>query len=154
MKKESEKIRIAKAKVRIAEAKLRIAKKALKESEAVSNLRTFFNFDDMINDDGELKQIGDTTEWLQELIDNNYLDNMWGVWFEDANGDAEAAGIEVKAMPAILAGDPEAQFGYSWGAPDTHFDVMSATSYVEEDGCDDWEGFGISRPEDDEYDYE
>lgn len=129
-------------------------KRGLKESEG-TNLRTFFNLDDMVDEDGELKQIGDTSDWLQELIDCNYLDNMWGVWFEDANGDAEAAGIEVKTMPEILAEDPEAQFGYSYGGPDTRLVLLSATDYVEEDGCDDWEGFGISRPvdEDDEGDY-
>ena len=130
-------------------------KEAITESEEKTNLRTFFNLDDMVDEDGELKQIGDTSDWLQELIDCNYLDNMWGVWFEDANGDAEAAGIEVKTMPEILAEDPEAQFGYSYGGPDTRLTLLSATDYVEEDGCDDWEGFGISRPvdEDDEDDY-
>lgn len=130
-------------------------KEAITESEEKTNLRTFFNLDNMVDEDGELKQIGDTSDWLQELIDCNYLDNMWGVWFEDANGDAEAAGIEVKTMPEILAEDPEAQFGYSYGGPDTRLVLLSATDYVEEDGCDDWEGFGISRPvdEDDDDDY-
>lgn len=130
-------------------------KEVITESEEKTNLRTFFNLDDMVDEDGELKQIGDTSDWLQELIDCNYLDNMQGVWFEDANGDAEVAGIEVKTMPEILAEDPEAQFGYSYGGPDTRLTLLSATDYVEEDGCEDWEGFGISRPvdEDDEDDY-
>lgn len=130
-------------------------KEAITESEEKASLRTFFNLDNMVDEDGELKQIGDTSDWLQELIDCNYLDNMWGVWFEDANGDAEAAGIEVKTMPEILAEDPEAQFGYSYGGPDTRLVLLNATDYVEEDGCDDWEGFGISRPvdEDDDDDY-
>ncbi len=125
-------------------------KKDLKESEG-TYLRTFFKFDDMLDENGELKQVDEVTDWLQELIDCNYLDNMWGVWFEDYDDTAAAAGIEVKTMPDILAEDPEAQFGYSYGSPDTRLCLENAVDYVREDGCDDWEHFGIKSPDDDDY---
>lgn len=125
-------------------------KKDLKESEG-TYLRTFFKFDDMLDEDGELKQVDEVTDWLQELIDCNYLDNMWGVWFEDYDDTAAAAGIAVKTMPEILAEDPEAQFGYSYGGPDTRLCLDNAVDYVQDDGCDDWEHFGIKSPYDDDY---
>lgn len=124
------------------------SKKDLRESED-SYLCTFFNFDDMVDEYGELKQIDEVTESLQELIDCNYLDNMWGVWFEDYDGLAEAAGLEVKTMPDILAADPEAEFGYSYGSPDTRLSLENAEDYVRDVGCDDWEHYGI-KPTDDE----
>lgn len=125
--------------------------KNLKESEG-TYLRTFFKFDDMFEDNGELKQVEFITDWMQDLIDCNYLENMWGVWFEDSEDTAAEAGIEVKTMPEILAEDPEAQFGYSYGGPDTRLLLLSAVDYVEEDGFDDWEHFGIKSPDDDYYD--
>lgn len=125
-------------------------KKDLKESEG-TYLRTFFKFDDMLDEDGELKQVDEVTDWLQELIDCNYLENMWGVWFEDYDDTAAAAGIAVKTMPEILAEDPEAQFGYSYGGPDTRLCLDNAVDYVQDDGCDDWEHFGIKSPYDDDY---
>ena len=124
-------------------------KKGLKESEG-SYLCTFFNFDDMIDEDGELKQIDEVTECLQEIIDCNYLDNMWGVWFEDYDGLAEAAGLEVKTMPEILATDPEAEFGYSYGSPDTRLCLENAEDYVRDIGCGDWEYYGIKSSDDED----
>lgn len=126
-------------------------KKDLKESKDTC-WRKFFNFDDTVDEDGGLKQMGATSDWLQDLIDCGYLDNMQGVWFEDANDDAEAAGIELKTMPDIIEEDPDAQFGFSYGGPDTRLILLNAMDYIENDACDDWEGFGIPRPFDDEDD--
>lgn len=124
------------------------SKKGLKESEG-SYLCTFFKFDDMLDEDGELKQVDEVTDWLQELIDCNYLDNMWGVWFEDYDDIAAAAGIEVKTMPEILAADPEAEFGYSYGSPDARLCLENAEDYIGDIGCGEWEHYGI-KPFDDE----
>lgn len=127
-----------------------VESKNLKESEG-TYLRTFFKFDDMLDENGELKQVDEVTDWLQELIDCNYLENMRGVWFEDYDDTAAAAGIAVKTMPEILAEDPEAQFGYSYGGPDTRLCLDNAVDYVQDDGCDDWVHFGIKSPYDDDY---
>ena len=126
------------------------SKKGLKESED-TYLRTFFKFDDMLDETGELKQVDEITDWLQELIDCNYLDSLWGVWFEDFDDTAVEAGIAVKTMPEIIAEDPDAEFGYSYGSPDTHLDLGNAVDYVEMDGCDDWVHFGIEPSDDDDY---
>lgn len=130
--------------------------KNLKESES-SHLCKFFKFDDVLDysyddyddydDDGyfesydgdepELKQIDGVTDWLQELIDCGYLDDLYGVWFEDCEGTAAAAGIPVKSMSEILAEDPDAKFGYSYGSPDTRLWVSNAVDYVKEVDYDD-----------------
>lgn len=119
----------------------------------------FVLFDDLDDGSGELLQVEGLTDWLNELIENNYIDSMFGVFFELGDSGEEeaalkAAGIPVRTMKDIVDEFPDEEnlFGYSWGNP-IHFDVMLPYDYVNEMGCTP-EDYGVTAEDlgyEDEY---
>ena len=113
----------------------------------------FVLFDDLDDGSGEILQIAGLSDWVEDLAESGYTDNMWGVYFEVDDQEEEAlkeAGVTVQTMQEILNLEPDALFGYSWGNP-TCFDTMLAYDYINEMGLSQ-EDYGVSLEIEDEYD--
>lgn len=127
---------------------------------------TFVNFDDLVNDYNEIEAPEDMKEMLDELVDNNYVEDLFGTWWETGdNGEEEwlqEKGIEVKTMKEIVDEDPDARFGYCWGeaGADMRLDVTNASGYIENMsvGYEDYgvtaEDLGLDDDDEDYYDDE
>lgn len=123
---------------------------------------TFVNFDDLVNDYNEIEAPEDMKEMLDELVDNNYVEDLFGTWWETGdNGEEEwlqEKGIEVKTMKEIVDEDPDARFGYCWGeaGADMRLDVTNASGYIENMGVG-YEDYGVTAEDlglnDDDEDY-
>ena len=122
---------------------------------------TFVNFDDLINEDNEIEAPEGLKDLLDELVENNYAEDLFGTWWETGDGDEEenwlkAKGIEVKTMKEILDDDPDAQFGFTYGSPDQRLDVTNASGYIEDMGAER-EEYGVTAEDlglDDEEDWD
>ena len=121
---------------------------------------TFVNFDDLVNEDNEIEAPEGLKDLLDELVNNNYAEDLFGTWWETGDGDEEEdwlieKGIEVKTMKKILDEDPDARFGFSYGSPDQRLDVTNASGYIEDMGADR-EEYGVTAEdlgiEDDDWD--
>lgn len=110
-------------------------------------LYTFVNFDNLVNENNEIEAPEGLKDLLVELIDNGYIEDLFGTWWETGNDEEDEwlkeKGIEVKTMKEIADTDPDAKFGFSYGYPEKRLDVTNASGYIEDMGVD-YEDYGVT----------
>lgn len=121
-------------------------------------LYAFVNFDNLVNENNEIEAPEGLKDLLVELIDNGYIEDLFGTWWETGNDEEDEwlkeKGIEVKTMKEIVDTDPDAKFGFSYGYPEKRLDVTNASGYIEDMGVG-YEDYGVTAEdlgiEDDDY---